>query len=156
MLCSATGVTGFACSCTGVRILRASCSNDRMCSLCSWRRIFVGADFPFNFLFDGVETAFQTPDPQTGRARGAGQAFRPEYQQGHEPTSSSSEKLIPNISQCSRVFADRLFDFSACTSKVRRSVIGWVACGWTGWAGGTGLAAVRRVFRRRSWPCESP
>jgi len=45
---------------------------------------FVGADFPFNFLFDGVETAFQTPDPQACRARGTGQAFRPEYQQGHE------------------------------------------------------------------------
>ena len=44
----------------------------------------VGADFPFNFLFDGIETAFQAPDPQAGRACGTGQAFGPQYQQGNK------------------------------------------------------------------------
>ena len=45
---------------------------------------FVGADFPFNFLLDGVETAFQAPDPQAGRACRARQAFGAQHQQGDE------------------------------------------------------------------------
>ena len=35
----------------------------------------VGTDFTFNFLFDRVEAALQTTDPQAGGARSARQAL---------------------------------------------------------------------------------
>ncbi len=44
----------------------------------------VGTDFTFNFLFDRVEAALQTADPQTGGARSARQTLGAEHQQGNE------------------------------------------------------------------------
>ncbi|AZD33212.1 hypothetical protein C4K22_0440 [Pseudomonas chlororaphis subsp. aurantiaca] len=45
---------------------------------------FIGTDFPFNFLLDRIEAAFQAADPQACRARGARQALGAEHQQGHQ------------------------------------------------------------------------
>ena len=44
----------------------------------------VGTDLTFNFLFDRVEAALQTADPQTGGARSARQTLWAEHQQGYE------------------------------------------------------------------------
>ncbi|KQZ94650.1 hypothetical protein ASD60_01225 [Pseudomonas sp. Root562] len=44
----------------------------------------VGTDFTFNFLFDRVEAALQSPDPQAGGARCARQALGTQHQQGNE------------------------------------------------------------------------
>ncbi len=44
----------------------------------------VGTDLTFNFLFDRVEAALQTADPQTGGARSARQTLGAEHQQGYE------------------------------------------------------------------------
>ena len=45
---------------------------------------FVGTDFTFNFLFDRVEAALETPDPQASRTRSTRQALGAQYQQGDE------------------------------------------------------------------------
>ena len=45
---------------------------------------FVGTDFTFNFLFDRVEAALQTTDPQAGSARSAWQPLGAQHQQGDE------------------------------------------------------------------------
>ena len=45
---------------------------------------FVGTDLTFNFLFDRIEAALQSPDPQACRARSARQTLGAQHQQGHE------------------------------------------------------------------------
>ena len=47
-------------------------------------RHLIGADFALNFLFDRVEAAFQTPDPEPGGTRGSRQALGAQHQQGNE------------------------------------------------------------------------
>ena len=45
---------------------------------------FVGTDFTFNFLFDRIEAALQSADPQAGGARSARQTLGAQHQQGDE------------------------------------------------------------------------
>src|SRR5450830_78373 len=140
MLCSA----GLGGSCTGDKIFRASCSNDRICSLCSWRRISSAPISRSTSCLMALKLRFRRPIQRPAVRAAPGRRSGPSTSRATRPTRSSSEKLIPNISQCSRVFADRLFDFFSL--HVEGSTLGdRLACRrvarWAGWrrvSGGVG------------------
>src|SRR5689334_12306951 len=82
-----------------------------MCSLCSCRRISSAPISRSTSCLIALKLRFRRPTHRPAVRAAPGKRSGPSTSRATRPTSSSSEKLIPNISLRSHVFADRLFDF---------------------------------------------